>query len=114
MHITLPEELYNAVCTRIKKDNCRNLSVKIQGFEIAEKIQELLELYASDHLFTLDDLPSELREQVISDALHSNKSRNRRRALRARLAADALLLSHFVQPDERSQLITQLNKQLQK
>ncbi|EJE4210043.1 hypothetical protein M3899_004558 [Vibrio parahaemolyticus] len=112
MRIDLPQELFESVCERIKKDKCLNLGQQIHGWQIAAKIEELLFLFADDELFTLSDLPEYTRLRVENIAQNSSKSKSNRRALRARLKSDADLIESLkAKLIERDELIAELKQQ---
>ncbi|EJE4206628.1 hypothetical protein M3899_001026 [Vibrio parahaemolyticus] len=112
MKIDLPQDLFIAVCERIKKEQATPLYEHIEGWQIAAKIEQLLEVYADDELFTFDDLPEELRNRVENIAQNSSKSKSNRRALRTRLKADTDLIERLkIKLRERDELISELKQQ---
>ncbi|HCH2615169.1 hypothetical protein A0H77_13275 [Vibrio alginolyticus] len=112
MKIDLPQDLFIDVCERIKKEQATPLCVHIEGWQIAAKIEQLLEVYADDELFTLDDLPEYTRNRVENIAKNSSKSKSKRRALRARLKSDADLIESLkAKLIERDNLIAELKQQ---
>ncbi|HBC3951778.1 MULTISPECIES: hypothetical protein [Vibrio] len=111
MKIDLPQDLFIDVCERIKKENSIPIYEHIEGWQIATKIEQLLEVYADDELFTFDDLPEELRNRVENIAQNSSKSKSQRRALRSRLKADADLIESLkAKLIERDNLIAELKQ----
>ncbi|EIV8506864.1 hypothetical protein P3594_08440 [Vibrio parahaemolyticus] len=114
MKIDLPQDLFIDVCKRIKKEQSIPLYEHIEGWQIAAKIEQLLEVYADDELFTLDDLPEYTRNRVENIAQNSSKSKSNRRALRSRLKADADLIEVLkAKLIERDNLIESLKQQQQ-
>ncbi|MCY9879614.1 hypothetical protein OTK59_24040 [Vibrio natriegens] len=111
MRIDLPPELFEAVCVQLKRERSLNPSMTIQGWQIAAKIEELLEVYADDELFTLDDLPEYTRNRVENIAQNSSNSKANRRALKTRLKADADLIERLkIKLRERDELIAELKQ----
>ncbi|MEF1312394.1 hypothetical protein QTO01_20285 [Vibrio mytili] len=114
MKIDLPQELFTRVFERIKKDRSLNIKEPIKGWQIAAKIEELLELYSEDELFTFYDLPEYIRNRVENVAQNSDKSKSKRRALRARLKSDADYIESLQEKlRERDALIAELTNQNQ-